>query len=70
MTADELAVWQAANPDGDLTAIQAVTAEFGCVNHQLSLDLATMLHQSTCSAPNVANLPQCDCAPQTYGVPA
>jgi hypothetical protein len=70
MTADELAVWQAANPDGDLSGTNAVTAEFGCVNHQLSIDLSTMLHQSSCTAPNVANLPSCDCTPQTFGVSA
>jgi hypothetical protein len=36
---------------------------YACADHSVSLDLAAMRHQSTCTAPNAANLPGCDCTP-------
>lgn len=36
-----------------------------CATHSISLDLATLVHQCTCTAPNDATLPGCDCTPES-----
>jgi hypothetical protein len=41
-----------------------VIAVYGCAAHGIALELAPFVHQSTCTAPNVANLPSCDCTPE------
>lgn len=43
---------------------------FACSAHQLSIDVACLTHQSTCTAPNTANLPLCDCQPTNTDVSA
>jgi hypothetical protein len=35
-----------------------------CEGHSIGLDLAILVHQSTCTAPNPADLPGCDCTPE------
>jgi hypothetical protein len=41
---------------------------FACANHQISTDIACLTHQHTCTAPNAANLPGCDCNPTNTDV--
>jgi hypothetical protein len=41
----------------------SVVPVFACADHQISDNLAALRHQATCTAPNVANLPNCDCTP-------
>lgn len=41
---------------------------FACASHLLSDDVACLTHQSTCTAPNTANLPSCDCQPTNTDV--
>lgn len=36
---------------------------FACAEHEVSPDLAALTHLSTCTAPNAADLPNCDCQP-------
>jgi hypothetical protein len=43
---------------------------FSCQAHQISTALACLTHQSTCTAPNPANLPSCDCTPANTEVAA
>jgi hypothetical protein len=42
---------------------------FACINHQLNANLAAEVHQSTCTAPNPANLPNCDCTASLVSQP-
>jgi hypothetical protein len=35
-----------------------------CAVHAIALDLAALVHQSTCTAPNPTTLPGCDCTPE------
>jgi hypothetical protein len=37
---------------------------YGCVAHAISLDGAAVIHESTCTAPDPANLPGCNCTPE------
>ncbi|MEV8523145.1 hypothetical protein AB0451_03155 [Streptomyces sp. NPDC052000] len=39
-------------------------AVYGCVNHAVSLDAASLIHTKTCTAPNAKDLPHCDCTPE------
>lgn len=43
---------------------------YACGNHPITLDLASHIHESTCTAPSTANLPSCDCSPESLPVPA
>lgn len=45
-------------------ATNTVVSVYGCVTHGIALDLAPFTHQSSCTAPNTANLPNCDCTPE------
>jgi hypothetical protein len=38
---------------------------YACAQHAITLDGASLIHQSTCTAPNTDNLPGCDCTPET-----
>jgi hypothetical protein len=38
---------------------------YACARHAISLDRAALIHESTCTAPDTANLPGCDCTPGT-----
>jgi hypothetical protein len=50
---------------GDLpTTAGTVVPVFGCLQHAVSVDLAPFVHLSTCTAPNPATLPKCDCSPE------
>ena len=46
------------------TATNTTTTVFACAAHAVSLALASQVHQSTCTAPNAATLPGCDCTPE------
>lgn len=46
------------------TAADTVIAVFSCGTHAISVDLSTRVHASNCTAPNVADLPGCDCTPE------
>jgi hypothetical protein len=37
---------------------------FACAEHAIAMDRAALVHQNTCTAPNPANLPTCDCTPE------
>ncbi|MFG3287266.1 hypothetical protein ACGF3G_00380 [Streptomyces sp. NPDC048179] len=37
---------------------------YACVDHAISLDGASLIHACTCTAPNPADLPDCDCTPE------
>ncbi|MEU1800893.1 hypothetical protein [Streptomyces sp. NPDC019937] len=39
-------------------------AVYACAAHGISLDLAARIHQATCTAPAVADLPGCNCSPE------
>lgn len=41
---------------------------YACTSHEISMDLAALRHQATCTAPNLAELPKCDCTPFQVGV--
>jgi len=64
MTADELAAAQAQQPDSSVTEANSYTPLYGCSEHLLTADLAAQMHASTCTSPNLANLPSCDCRPE------
>lgn len=65
------AVLAAADPQqpepvfGPLPSEQDMTvAVFGCGPHAISMDLAALVHASTCTAPDPAVLPGCNCTPE------
>jgi hypothetical protein len=37
---------------------------YACGTHAIAMDAAALVHASSCSAPNEANLPDCDCTPE------
>lgn len=37
---------------------------YACGPHAITMDAATLIHQSSCTAPNEADLPGCDCTPE------
>lgn len=37
---------------------------YACAEHAITLDGAARIHDSTCTAPNEADLPGCDCTPE------
>lgn len=37
---------------------------YSCGPHAITLDAAALVHASTCTAPNDADLPGCDCTPE------
>lgn len=40
-------------------------AVYACAAHGITLDAAALVHQATCTAPQPADLPGCDCTPET-----
>lgn len=38
---------------------------YACAPHAITLDAASRIHTSGCTAPNQADLPGCDCTPET-----
>ncbi|MFJ4787572.1 hypothetical protein [Streptomyces sp. NPDC088794] len=47
------------------TAGDVLRAVYACAAHAISLDGATLFHLSSCTAPNEADLPGCDCTPES-----
>jgi hypothetical protein len=45
------------------TADGMTRAVYACAGHAITLEGAAHVHQSTCTAPNPADLPGCDCTP-------
>jgi len=41
-----------------------------CGPHAISLEAASRIHASSCTAPNEADLPGCDCTPEPHPAPA
>ncbi|SHL75412.1 hypothetical protein [Streptomyces yunnanensis] len=46
------------------TPADCVTPVFGCATHAITADAAALVHQKTCSAPDPARLPGCNCTPE------
>ena len=42
---------------------------YACAQHAITMDAASRIHASTCTAPNTANLPGCDCTPEPLPPP-
>jgi hypothetical protein len=42
----------------------------GCATHGIEPDAAALIHQGDCTAPQVADLPGCDCTPEPTPQPA
>jgi hypothetical protein len=38
---------------------------YACAQHAIGLDAAALIHQSTCTAPDPAVLPGCNCTPES-----
>lgn len=47
-------------PTSDRTTITV----YACAEHAISIEAAARIHQSSCTAPNDADLPGCDCTPE------
>jgi hypothetical protein len=65
--ADLLAISEPNNPPNFPTlptAADTTVPAYGCVTHEVSGDLSVRVHQASCTAPNPANLPGCDCTPE------
>ncbi|MFD4968951.1 hypothetical protein [Streptomyces sp. NPDC058424] len=62
---------QASEPDfGPLpTGDDMTIAVYACGQHAISLDAAARVHTSSCTAPNDADLPACDCTPESLPQP-
>ncbi|MET9222325.1 hypothetical protein ABZX65_26665 [Streptomyces sp. NPDC003300] len=41
----------------------------GCIHHAITQDTAALTHQATCTAPTEADLPGCNCTPETAPTP-
>jgi hypothetical protein len=51
------------------TSDDVAIAVYACVQHAVSLQSASLVHAAICTAPNAANLPNCDCTPETAPPP-
>lgn len=51
------------------TAADSTRLVHACAAHAIVMDLAALVHQNTCTAPNPANLPGCDCTPEQPSPP-
>ncbi|MFE5868802.1 hypothetical protein ACFQ6V_09130 [Streptomyces roseifaciens] len=40
------------------------TTVFACADHAVTLEVAALIHQGTCTAPSLDDLPGCNCAPE------
>lgn len=38
---------------------------YGCLDHAIAIEAAARIHEATCTAPNPAQLPGCDCTTET-----
>lgn len=46
------------------TADDMTRTVYACGPHAIHMDAAALIHQATCTAPNEAHLPDCDCTPE------
>ncbi|MGR3875801.1 hypothetical protein ACUXZZ_45530 (plasmid) [Streptomyces graminifolii] len=46
------------------TAADVTCTVYGCAQHAISLDAASLIHQGTCTAPDPDQLPGCNCTPE------
>jgi hypothetical protein len=46
------------------TADGMTRAVYACGPHAIAMDAAALIHASSCTAPNEADLPGCDCTPE------
>jgi hypothetical protein len=46
------------------TCEDLVRTVYACASHAITLDAAALIHAGTCTAPNRADLPGCDCTPE------
>lgn len=51
------------------TEADVTRAVHACGQHAISIDAAALIHTKTCSAPNPATLPGCDCTPEPAPAP-
>jgi hypothetical protein len=42
---------------------------YACMHHAIGQDAAARTHAKTCTAPNAATLPHCDCTPEPLPAP-
>lgn len=47
------------------TADGTTRTVYACGPHAITMDAAALIHASGCTAPHEANLPDCDCTPET-----
>jgi hypothetical protein len=57
-------VWPPLPTGSDMTRIV-----HSCGPHAISMETAALIHASTCTAPNEADLPGCDCTPEPLPEP-
>src|SRR5690348_11195057 len=46
------------------TAQDTLIPVYGCGQHAIRIGLAALVHASDCTAPNLADLPSCNCTPE------
>lgn len=51
------------------TAADTTMAIYACGDHAITASAASLIHASTCSAPNPTNLPACDCVQEQHPSP-
>lgn len=51
------------------TAADTTRTVYACANHAITLDGAARVHLGSCTAPNEADLPGCDCTPESPPAP-
>jgi hypothetical protein len=56
------------NPGIPPTATNTTVAVYACVGHSIAFELASLVHQSSCSAPDPVTLPDCNCTPEKPAV--
>jgi hypothetical protein len=51
---------------GPMPTGEGMTAPvYGCLDHAIGIEAASRIHEATCTAPNPAQLPDCDCTTET-----
>lgn len=43
---------------------------YACGDHAIHMDAAALIHQGSCTAPNLDHLPGCDCTPESLPEPS
>lgn len=77
MAADHLACALAGCPNAPIVQWQRrsttdpthTDAVYACSEHPISLDLASLIHAPSCTAPDPAHLPACGCTPEPLPQP-